>query len=219
MLFEQQILTLPVETVRAWAYSIVLVASTLEAMPLFGVLVPGQTFVTIAGFFSRVDTLQMPVILFAGSLGAVLGDIISFAIGRRYGPPFIEKYGKYFFMHPERFQSTKKMIQRNAGKTLILGRFTSFTRGFAPFAAGSCGVGFPRFLKYAIPGGILWAAVFSSVGYIFGAGYRHASKYLGEGLLGVLLLAIPAFFIYKYLTRKDTEVLLKTARIKKMREK
>lgn len=205
----QKVINLIIPLLNNWGYPIIFIAALLEASPLIGFVVPGQTLVILGGFFSRLGILSLEKIIWISALGAVLGDLIGYILGRRYGDSFMIKFGKYFLYKEEYHKTTKKLIKGHAGKTIIIGRFNPLSRAIVPFVAGVSKVNFFNFMLYNIIGGMTWAIAFVMIGYIFGGSYELASKYLGDISLVIFILLILGIYIYesakrrkKYINRK-----------------
>ncbi len=192
-----KILSLPFPVLNHIGYWIILLAAILEATPIFGLLIPGQFVVIIGGFFVKLGILDLGDTLFIAVVGAIMGDLVGYFLGKKYGHHFITKYGKYFFFKKEHFEKTKKLMNQHTGKTLVIGRFNSLTRAFAPFVAGSTDVSFIKFISYNIVGGVVWAVSFVMIGYIFGSSYEITSKYIGRFIFAAIVLSI--FLIYLYI--------------------
>ena len=198
-----RIFYIPIPMLQVWGYPIIFMSALLEASPFFGIVVPGQTIIIIAGFFAKLHVFNLAYVIILSSIGAILGDLAGYILGRKYGYSFIKDYGKYFFFKKEYFTETKRLMNEHTGKTMVIGRFNSITRAFAPFVAGSSKVPLKRFLFYNVIGGISWGVFFSLVGYIFGKGYRIASRYIDQFLLVFfIIIAITTYFYISYRKRK-----------------
>ncbi len=197
-----KILNLPFPVLNHWGYWIVLLFAMLEAIPLVGLLAPGMLIVIIGGFFAKMGILEVGDVIFFASIGAIVGDLIGYAMGKKYGYSFLSRYGKYFFFKKEYFEKTKKLMNHHTGKTLIIGRFNSLTRAFAPFVAGTSDVSFIKFLSYNIIGGISWAVSFVMVGYIFGRSYEIASKYIGRFIFVAIVISIIILYMYRFVNKR-----------------
>ncbi|MBI3309668.1 MAG: VTT domain-containing protein, partial [Candidatus Melainabacteria bacterium] len=197
-----KILTLPFPVLNHWGYWIILLAAMLEASPFFGLLVPGQLIVIMGGFFIKLGILDIGDTIFIAALGAILGDLIGYLLGKKYGYSFITGYGKYFFFKKEHFEKTKKLMHHHTGKSLIIGRFNPLTRAFAPFVAGSSGISFSKFLAYNIIGGIIWAISFVMIGYLFGRSYEITSKYAGKFIFIAFVISILFIYLYRFINKK-----------------
>lgn len=200
-----RILHLPFHIIHYWGYPVIFLFSLFEASPFLGLLVPGQTIVILGGFFAKLGMLNIYYVIILSSIGAVVGDLVGYVLGRKYGYSFITTYGKYFFFRKEYFKTTKKLMNEHTGKTIIIGRFNSVTRAFAPFVAGSSKVSLNKFLVYNIIGGVSWGIFFSLVGYIFGKSYELASAYIDRFLfIFVIAAVLAAYFYIRYRKRKKS---------------
>lgn len=185
-----------------WGYWIIFLSALLETIPLVGVFLPGYTIVIAGGFFANLGLLNLFLVMAAASVGAIAGDLAGYEIGRRYGDNFVRKYGKYFFVKEEHLEKTKKLVQTHTGKTLIIGRFNLITRAFAPFAAGLSDIPLAKFLFFNIIGGISWAVSTVLIGYIFGASYAIASKYIGRIFFGGIVAGLLMIYGYHFFNKR-----------------
>lgn len=197
-----RILEIPIPILDHWLYFIILFAAIFEAVPLVGFFIPGQVIVALGGFMFRLGILKLWELIFVAVIGAIIGDLVGYVIGRKYGDSLILKYGKHVYFKKEHYLKTKKMMKEHAGKTLVLGRFTSLTRAFAPFIAGANRMKVSKFLMYNVIGAVLWALTFIFVGYIFGESYKMGVKYVGASIIGIIVLLIAGFVIYGIVRKK-----------------
>src|SRR2546427_3138966 len=66
-----------------------------------GIPFPGETMLLLASFYAAVDHhLQIPIVIACAALGAIIGDNFGYYIGRVGGRPFVERFGRYFFVKP-----------------------------------------------------------------------------------------------------------------------
>lgn len=176
-------------------YLLVFLGSFLETLPGIGTLVPGQTVVVIAGFLAREGVLHVTPLFVLAALGAILGDWLGYSIGRRYGT-------RLFHKSQGLITDVKELLREHPVKTLILGRFNSITRAFAPFTAGATRVPLRRFMPANIAGGVLWSAFWLGVGYLFGASLDLVSARIDVVFITIILLAGAAFLGYRYVKRR-----------------
>ena len=206
----QTLVELPSHIARSWLYPLLLIFSLIESLPIIGLFVPGQTIVMLAGFIAKRGLIDLGDAIFFSAIGAILGDLTGYFIGRKYGDDFIKKYGKYVSFDEEYYEKTKGMVRLHAGKALIIGRFTPLTRTFAPFIAGSSRIKLYRFMAFNIIGSTSWALTFIIIGYIFGGGYEIVSRYFGPALTGIFILAILGFYIYRFIKKRIVKAQYRT---------
>ena len=74
----ETIQSLPLPVLNHWGYWFILIAAMLEATPLFGIVIPGQTIVLLGGFFVRLGLLDAYGVITAAALGAIVGDLAGY---------------------------------------------------------------------------------------------------------------------------------------------
>ena len=183
-------------------YWIILVVSIAEALPLIGSFVPGHTIVFFAGFLARLGVLNLWYVIIIASIGAIVGDIIGYELGKKYGYTFLEKHGHRFFIKKEHIEKAKQFMHNHTGKAMIFGRFHPLVRAFTPYLAGAGEVHPKKFWIFNVIGGITWAGVSVLVGYVFGASYEVVSKYIGKFLFIAIILSILIIWGYRYINAR-----------------
>jgi undecaprenyl-diphosphatase len=175
------------DAVGHWAYAIVGVLAFLETGAFVGLIAPGETFVILGGVLAGEGTLSYGTLLAVVWASALLGDVASFALGRRLGRRFLVRHGEKVKITPDRLEHVERFLDKHGGKAIIIGRFIGFVRAVAPFILGSSGVNYRRFVPYAIVGSGLWAALFVTLGYVF---WQSLDKLLGWVKQGALAFGI-----------------------------
>lgn len=196
------LLNLPLPLIDHWGYLILFLSAVVETLPILGTFIPGHAVVFFSGFLAYAEIFRLDAAIVVAFAGAVIGDVLSYVIGRKYGHDFIIRYGKYFFLNQKRFEKTKAMVEEHAGKTLIIGRFGAFTRAVAAFIAGTSRVKFPRFIFFALLGGAAWASSSVLIGYFFGQGFAIAAKYFGRFILIAIIAIILILIVYRLLNKR-----------------
>ena len=199
--FVDSLLNLPPAMLGKWSYLIVFFISIIESLPLIGFAVPGGVVVIASGFFVKLGVLGLWSTVLIAAIGAFLGDVISFWLGRKYGYNFLAKVGKYFFFKPAHFNRVKKVLQSHPGKTIFGGRFHALTRCVVPFAAGTAEVKMSVFLIFSSLSCLTWSFLSVLIGYIFGQGFEVASHYLGAIFFIALCLSLLMVYSYSFISR------------------
>jgi len=189
---------------NTWGYYVVFIATFLETSAFVGLLVPGETTVVLAGFFASKGDLdpgtaiyiQLLKVMGFAAAGAFLGDTTGYIIGRYGVTRLASKMGRFFFVREREMEKVRYYIDKHGGKTIFFGRFTSFLRAFAPFVAGMVHMPFRRFLFYDFLGAILWAVVFSGLGYGFFETWVRIKEIFGTAVIVALVLAVLIVIIY-----------------------
>ncbi len=193
-------------TLGAWTYLLVAVFAFAETGAFVGLVVPGETVMLLGGAVAGQGAIDVYVLIAIAWFSAWLGDTTSFFLGRRLGREFVMKHGPRFGISHERFEKVEDYFGRHGGKTIFIGRWISLVRAFAPFIAGSSGMGYRAFVPYSILGTGLWASLHILVGYFFSRSIETAGHYAARGafLLATLIAVVAgAVFVVRRLREKE----------------
>lgn len=171
----------------ALAYLLVFV---LAAFDVVVPVLPSESAVILGGVLAWQGRLHPVPLLLAAALGAVLGDHLSYVIGRwtrrgrpRRGSPAVpdRRDGKV-----ARLQLwAASQLDRRGPMLLVVARFIPGGRTAATFIAGRTAYPLSRFTPVTIVAGLLWAGFATMLGYIGGSTF-HDQTLLATGL-GILL--------------------------------
>jgi membrane protein DedA with SNARE-associated domain len=188
----QNLLEEVANTLGAWTYLLVAVFAFAETGAFVGLVVPGETVMLLGGAVAGQGAIDVYVLIAIAWFSAWLGDTTSFFLGRRLGREFVMKHGPRFGISHERFEKVEDYFGRHGGKTIFIGRWISLVRAFAPFIAGSSGMGYRAFVPYSILGTGLWASLHILVGYFFSRSIETAGHYAARGafLLATLIVVV-----------------------------
>jgi membrane protein DedA with SNARE-associated domain/membrane-associated phospholipid phosphatase len=168
-----------------WAGFWVFVMSFVESLAFVGILVPGIIILFGLGALISLGTMDVLPIWIWGSLGAFAGDIVSYAIGRRYRSHLVEIWP--FSRFPKMLERGQEYFNVHGPKSLAIGRFIGPLRPVIPVTAGMLGLAPRRFLLVAIPACILWTPAYLLPGMLFGASLEVASEYAGRMSLVLII--------------------------------
>lgn len=176
-----------------------------------GIPIPEEAFLVIAGVLSSQGTLE-PWLAFVCCLaGALVGDSIMYAIGRRLGHGWLTRHPSVArFIDADKEEKFEHAVLKHGFKVLLLTRFLVGVRGPVYYAAGAAKVPYLRFL--------LWDAIGATavVGLVFGLAYRFGEpiakivREAEEVATAVVILALMLagiYFLYKKQTTKVAEAL------------
>jgi len=173
-----------------WSYLIIFGAAMLECAAFAGLLVPGESLVLASGFFAHQGILELDAVIAAVALGAVAGDNIGYLLGARLGRDWLLKKGSRFGLRKKRLAQVDAFFQRQGPRAVFIGRFIGFARALVPFVAGASGMSYRRFVVADALGAGLWTVAFVALGYVLGASWQMAEKWISRSglVLGAVLL-------------------------------
>ena len=175
------------DLIATHGYWVVAAVITLESM---GIPLPGETMlVTAAIFAGTTHQLNIVLVIAAAATGAIVGDNLGFAIGRRFGVALLHAPTAH---HRAGSGSDSSLFDRHGGKVVFFGRFVAVLRALAALLAGMNCMNWWRFLVFNAAGGVVWAAAYGTAAYLFGEQVerlRGPVAVLGFILAGVAVIA------------------------------
>ena len=176
----------------SWSYFIIFAAAALECAAFVGLLIPGESLVLASGFFAHQGILELFPVMLAAGLGAITGDNIGYVLGARLGREWLLRKGSRFGIRKRGLDRVEQFFQRQGPKAVFFGRFVGFARALVPFVAGASDMPYRKFVLYDAAGAVLWTIGFVTLGYLVGASWQVAEKWISRGglLLAGILLAV-----------------------------
>ena len=185
--------TSPPLFLQHWGYPFLFGLVFLEGIPFLGLVIPGHTATILAGFLAKLGVLDLWAVLLFVFLGMLLGDIVAYELGRRWGHAFIVRYGTRFHFREKEYRRVRSLLRNHPGKTIIIGKFQMLTRLFGPFVAGATEVNRGLFNLLNTIAALLWTICFVLIGYLFGQGFQAAERVIGTfALLALIFLLLLA---------------------------
>jgi undecaprenyl-diphosphatase len=173
-------------------YAIVPAAMFLESAVLLGVVVPGDVILAMAGVYAARGVMSLAVLIPLAALATTAGEVAGYWLGRRYGRSMIRRV-PFADRFEHRLDRAADAIARNAGRTIVAGRFATGAAGAVPFAAGLSNVPFPRFLLFSIPTIVVWATALVLLGRLVGDHVETLDRIVssfGWAVLGLIVFAV-----------------------------
>ena len=169
-----------------------------------GIPIPTSLLVVAAGAFSRQGMLSLLPAAGLGLLGTIIGDSLSFAIGRWGGNWVSKRFGGSSV-----WNSAQTTFNRNSRMAVFFTRFllTAIALPVNLMAGSSCQ--FRRFFITVIAGETIWILVYGGLGYLFGSQWELISKFLSDfGGLALGLAMLGGSIYYFMRNRKEIPVVL-----------
>ena len=176
----------------------------IVGMESAGIPMPGETVLVASAILAGEGKLHLWGVIGAAAGGAIFGDNCGYWVGRELGFPIAYRLGRYVRLDERRLKLGQYLFLRHGGKIVFFGRFVAVLRAFAAFLAGVNRFNWERFFFFNAAGGIVWATIFGSGGYMLGKAFESYAKPVG---LGALAAAVVAFFLSGRFVRRHEEAL------------
>lgn len=152
-----------------WVYAILFAIVFCETGLVVTPFLPGDSMLFVGGALAALPSNSLNVHVFALLLmaAAILGDAVNYLIGRFFGEAlFANPHAR--FLRRSYLDKTHRFFDQHGGKAIVLARFIPIIRTFAPFVAGAAKMPYRQFGLYNVLGAVLWVALFTYAGFIFG---------------------------------------------------
>ncbi|MFD2763089.1 DedA family protein [Micromonospora eburnea] len=132
-----------------------------DAVPLLGVLVPGDAAVLAAVVGGR--PASGPATVAAVVAGCLAGWSLSFLAGRRWGER-LRRSRVGGWIGESRWAAAEAILSRGGGRMVLVAPFLPVFNALLPLAAGGLRMSYRRFVSCAALGAVLWAGLYVVLG-------------------------------------------------------
>jgi len=205
-----------VETITAWYSAHMNYASITALMTVESSFIPFPSEVVIppavyvagdpASSLCATGTYPVDVLLIVlfGTLGAMIGAIINYALSVWLGRPIIYKFadsrlGHLCLLSSEKVQKAEEYFRERGNISTFVGRFIPGIRQLISIPAGLSRMHFGAFLWWTFLGAFVWNCVLALLGYIAHGQMDLINEYSHELSVAILILlgAVVLYFIIK----------------------
>jgi membrane protein DedA with SNARE-associated domain len=179
------------------------------ALDNFGLPSSGDIVLFAGGFFANNGQAVLPLVMLSGFAGALVSDNSVYWIGRIGGRPLINRILKIrllqFLINEKSLEKVERYFESHGGKTVFVGRFGPGLRSMTPLFAGVTRMGYFRFVPYNVAAALVWAIVYSLIGYVFGQYWSEllaVARSFGFSVVALVILVIVAFVLRRRYRRK-----------------
>ncbi|GAC1397120.1 MAG: DedA family protein [Chloroflexota bacterium] len=148
-----------------WGYPLVALFIAVESS---GIPFPGETMLVTAAVYAGTGHLSIGWVITFAAAGAIIGDNLGYVAGRYGGRRLVARFGKYIWIRPHHLDYAERFFQKHGDKTVFFGRHLAILRAWAAFLAGTNRMPWPKFLFYNAAGGVVWTAMYGTLGYVLG---------------------------------------------------
>jgi membrane-associated protein len=180
-----------------WTYAFLF---GIAALDVIIPLVPSETSVILAGVLASTGDLVLVLVILFAAGGAILGDNVSYWIGRKVGHRIVNR----FFKGERRKQVdwAHRQVQERGGYLIIVGRFIPAGRTAVTLSCGMLEMPWRRFIAFDVAAGLVWATYAAMLGYVGGRTFEENPLY-GFLLAFAVALAVTGIIeAYRWLRKR-----------------
>jgi membrane protein DedA with SNARE-associated domain len=148
--------------------------------------IPGETALIAAAALASHGHGSIVAIVALAIAAAVLGALVAFLIGRRWGRDLLTRWPRLERLSHKGIEKSQEFFDRHGSKAVFLGRFVPVLRATLGWMAGVGGMPLRRFLAWNVAGAVAWGLLIGLLAYYVGQAVIDAvERDLGIGLAAI----------------------------------
>jgi membrane protein DedA with SNARE-associated domain len=174
-----------------------IVLGVVVLLAAIGVPFPSSVFVIAGGAFIQQGVLELYSTILITLVCVVIGDLLSFGMGRLLRRPIQARFGK-----SAAWVRAEDYFNTHGGLAIYLTRWL-LTAIAIPInlVAGTSDFSVRRFAVYVAAGELTWLLVYGALGYAFGSQWQAVSDFIGNFsgvLVGAAVLSVGLYLLFKW---------------------
>lgn len=166
--------------------------------------IPSEVILPLAGFMTGQGRFSFVLVVFATTLGSVIGALVLYgvgaAIGKRRVEALVTRYGHWALLTPEDLTKAEQWFDRYGPIAVFVGRLVPIVRSLVSIPAGYQRMPLLQFVALTFFGSMLWNGALVTLGWIFGDNWHAIEKYV-SWLQYLVVLAVVILVIKFVWTR------------------
>jgi len=169
--------------------------------------IPSEIIMPLGGFFVYQQKLNFYILVFWGLLGTISGSLPWYYLGRLVNEKrlsyFLDKRGKYLGISSNDLSKSKRWFDKYGVSLVFWGRLVPGIRTLISVPAGIELMPLRKFLLWTTFGSLIWVALLTYSGYLFGENYPIIQTYLDQikYVVKPILILIFLYFFIRILIR------------------
>jgi membrane protein DedA with SNARE-associated domain len=156
---------------------------------------PSEVVVPFAAYKAGQGELNVFLVVFFGTVGALSGSLINYTLAYYLGRPLVYKFadsrlGKIFLLSKEKVVHAEEYFIRNGKTSTFIGRLVPGIRHLISIPAGLAKMNLRDFMLYTFVGAGIWNIILAIIGFYLYEMREQIFPYIGH-----ILLALGAVFI------------------------
>jgi len=193
-------LVLFIQNNQSWAGLVIFLMTFGESLFVLGIFIPATVLLFATGTLMATGTLDTGPILFWGIVGAIVGDALSFWLGRWMGPKVLRH--KRLNTYRRQVARARLFFYRYGFFAVLIARFLGPLRCFIPTVAGVMGMPELRFQLANVISAILWLPALLAPGYLATRSVEALKEGQHATLYAIAALAVIALFAWLFIRKR-----------------
>ncbi|MGD6834130.1 DedA family protein [Sutcliffiella halmapala] len=172
------------------------------ALGLMIEIIPSEIVLGYGGYLISKGEVGFLAATIAGVVGGTLAQLFLYWAGSIGGRPFLEKYGKFVFIHQKHLDVSERWFQEYGPIVIFTARFIPVVRHAISIPAGIAKMRFLPFLFYTVAAVIPWTILFLFLGFQLGENWREIKQVAQPLIIPIMILIILGAITYFVFDRK-----------------
>ena len=155
-----------------WGFLFIFVFMAIESsfvpFPSEVVMIPAGFLAARGELLGASPAAGLWLAIAVGVVGSLAGAFVNYYLALWVGKPFLEKYGKWFFLKPEALNRACEVFNRYGAATTFVCRMVPAIRQLISIPAGIAKMPLGAFTLFTGLGAGIWTAILAFVGYGLG---------------------------------------------------
>jgi membrane protein DedA with SNARE-associated domain len=151
---------------------------------------PGDVAIIWGGYLTTTGAIPHVLAYVAVVAGAISGSFVLYSLSRRFGHPFLVRFGSFIGLDQERLERADQAFRRWGPWAIIIGRHVPGLRIVISAFAGVFDVPARMFVPCVAISATIWAGIFIELGRALGRNSRFLFRIFPVHLVPLLVLAL-----------------------------
>lgn len=161
--------------------------------------IPSEVVLPLAGYEAARGRLTFTGTVVAATLGALVGALLLYWLGRYGGRPAVRRWGRILRVTDRELELSEGWFRRWGSGVVLGARVIPLARSVVSIPAGMMHMPLGRFVLLTGLGSLVWNVLLIGAGYQLGANWARVSDLVGrysDVMLGVVLVGVVAAGIW-----------------------
>lgn len=165
--------------------------------------IPSEVIMPLAGVVAARGHLSLPLVIASGTAGAMLGNIVWYALAHALGmdrfKPLITRFGRWLTLDWAEIERADRLFEKHGGTIVFIGRMLPTVRSLVSIPAGLLRMRFVPFMLWSTLGSTLWTAGLAIAGWVLGHEFAQIETVLGP-LSMIVIGGVVLWYLYRVIT-------------------
>ncbi len=170
--------------------------------------IPSEAILPMAGFLAASGTFNFFAVLFAATLGSVIGATALYYggwyLGRTRFLTLIDRYGSKVGVGLNDVQKAEEWFRKYGRVSVLIGRLVPIVRSLVSIPAGFYHMPIGQFLLYTTIGSLAWNTLLIGAGYLLEDHWDRVEPYVE--IFQYIVIVVAAFLIGRFIYRRWREM-------------